>query len=70
MIKDRRDDYCVWTFSNDDNCYWATDCGHSFQFIDGSPKENHMKFCPYCGKKLTTKSKTGSITLRTRANRY
>ena len=64
MIKDRRDDYCVWTFSNDDDCYWATDCGHSFQFIDGGPKENSMKFCPYCGHKLKEQRSKDAPTAR------
>ena len=42
---------CVWVYDeNHDN--WNTTCGHAFCFIDGGPNENHMKFCPYRGKKL------------------
>jgi hypothetical protein len=29
-----------------------TKCGNRFEFIDGGPEENGMKYCPYCGKVL------------------
>lgn len=28
---------------------WNTSCGHSFSIIDGTPTDNDMKFCCYCG---------------------
>jgi hypothetical protein len=41
---------CTWTEDSDGN--WETDCGETFILNDGTPKENHMKFCCYCGKPL------------------
>lgn len=32
--------------------HWETDCGNAFSVTDGSPSENNMAFCPYCGKSL------------------
>lgn len=52
LARSRQDDYCRWTYSDDDDCYWMTDCGEEFSFIYGGPKENGMKFCAYCGKRL------------------
>jgi len=40
---------CTWV-ENDHTGIYQTACGNSFQFIDGTPESNHMKFCPYCGK--------------------
>ena len=34
--------------------YWATECGEAFTFIEGGPIENGMRFCCYCGGKITT----------------
>lgn len=44
-----RDAECVW--SDDEGC-WATGCGHYFEINDGTPSENGMRFCAYCGKPL------------------
>lgn len=41
---------CDWTSGSKD--YYETDCGQSFIIIDGTPKDNGMKFCCYCGKRL------------------
>lgn len=45
-----------------DKCYWQADfpgsdtyqtsCGNLFTINDGSPEENEMKFCCYCGRDL------------------
>ncbi len=42
---------CRWTEDPDDG-YWETNCGNHFEFIDGGPKENSMRFCCYCGAEL------------------
>lgn len=44
---------CKWKEDND-GCWW-TDCGQGFVLADGTPKENDMKFCCYCGKPLEEK---------------
>lgn len=45
---------CEWTHNADDDC-WDTECGRSWRFDDGGPKENHMNFCHCCGKTLRIK---------------
>ena len=42
---------CNW-YQDDGDGIWATDCGGVFEIIEGSPSDNDMKFCPYCGKPL------------------
>ena len=47
---------CEWTeVSHNDYIFWETECRNAFQFINGGPSENHMKYCPYCGKKIVEK---------------
>ena len=41
---------CRW--AQDDNGVWETECGNMFECDDGTPYENDMNFCPYCGGKL------------------
>ena len=47
------DKQCLWTY---DEQYdkWDTACGEFFCCLVGNPQNNGMKFCPYCGKELTT----------------
>jgi hypothetical protein len=47
---------CEWR--PDDDGTFHTACGHAFQFMDGSPRENGQRFCGYCGGQLIeTKNK-------------
>ncbi|GHT66457.1 hypothetical protein FACS1894110_10200 [Spirochaetia bacterium] len=48
LVKDH--ETCTWKYFEEG--VWHTDCDNAFCFIDLGPKENHMKFCPYCGKLL------------------
>ena len=47
---------CVWTDECVNPCgvwqsdYWRTECGQVFQFLEGGPTSNEMKYCCYCGK--------------------
>ena len=47
---------CGWhggvTFFGSDTNYYDTDCGHSFVVNEGSPSDNNMNYCCYCGKKI------------------
>lgn len=44
---------CTWKNDSDGHgYYWETDCGNAFQVVDGTPKDNGMNYCPYCGKRL------------------
>lgn len=31
---------------------WVTDCANEFEITEGTPDENQMKFCCYCGGRL------------------
>jgi hypothetical protein len=42
---------CGWTQESDGSA-WATGCGHLFEVINGTPKENGMGFCCFCGRTL------------------
>ena len=42
---------CHWQYDRDDEA-WDTACGHRFQTGDGTPTENDMAFCCFCGKPL------------------
>jgi len=43
---------CIWKYEDNDD-YWKTACGNAFQLLEGTPAENGMRFCPYCGGGLT-----------------
>lgn len=49
---------CVW--KPDDDGVYETTCGQAWVFEDGTPKENHARFCPYCGRTLRDASTTRS----------
>ena len=41
---------CTWIHREEwDSDYWETSCDNAFEFTAGSPYDNGMKFCPYCG---------------------
>ncbi len=46
----RRKTPCQWV--RDDLGAWGTACGNTFELWTGSPTENRMRFCCYCGKLL------------------
>lgn len=35
-----------------DTYYDCSACGHSWVTIEGTPQDNEMNYCPYCGAKL------------------
>ena len=45
---------CVWTEDAypDGEVVWETGCGETFVINDGTPEQNHFRFCTYCGKPL------------------
>ena len=49
----RTPDRCQW---QEDGEAWVTQCGHLFQICHGSPEDNGMDFCPFCGRPITTES--------------
>lgn len=44
---------CVWQEDQDGN--WDTQCGGCFIIEEGTPSENDMKYCCYCGDWLVEK---------------
>lgn len=40
---------CKWTYDEHDY-KWDSACGESWQFTDGGPEDNGVKFCQGCGK--------------------
>lgn len=54
MIESRAQDetnLCTWREVNEGE-YWQTSCGKSFILNNGTPKENGMNYCCYCGDAL------------------
>lgn len=49
---------CIWTEDADGN--WNTDCDNTFILNDGTPIENNMLFCCYCGGGLVEERCTES----------
>jgi hypothetical protein len=49
-------DECTWTQDPDDGSY-DTECGNLFEIMNGTPSENGMKFCPYCGDHIVDANK-------------
>jgi hypothetical protein len=46
-------DTCTWHQDGDsDSGVYATSCRHYFHLDDGTPEDNKMSWCCYCGKKL------------------
>jgi len=42
---------CSWEYQAYDD-YWVTGCDNAFVPNDGTPKDNGMIFCPYCGQRI------------------
>ena len=42
---------CRWTMDDFDGS-WDTECQEKFVLNDGTPHENGMRWCPYCGGRL------------------
>lgn len=42
---------CAWA-QEPDGGPWQTSCGNEFELIDGTPRDNGMAYCCYCGGSL------------------
>lgn len=53
-LEEQAEQYCHWYQQDFQDCEtWMTSCGDQlFNVINGTPKENDMIFCPYCGKNI------------------
>ncbi len=43
---------CGWMPEDEDSDSFQTDCGEMFILNEGTPTDNGMKFCCYCGKQI------------------
>ncbi len=41
---------CEWKFIDDAENHYESECGGEWFFFDENTKDNHMNFCPFCGK--------------------
>lgn len=52
MIAKNKKLTCCWSQDTDDDSEsgaWNTECGNAFSICDGTPSDNSMTFCCYCG---------------------
>lgn len=42
---------CTWVHDEWEDS-WDTTCGEKFQLTEGTPRDNGMKYCCYCGGEL------------------
>ena len=45
---------CIWQQDDtgDDSSTYFADCGGNFSLNEGTPADNRMKFCCYCGGEI------------------
>jgi hypothetical protein len=52
-VREEKSQPCRWTQEDDsESDTWSTSCGQYYVINDGTPRENDMKFCSFCGKPL------------------
>lgn len=51
---------CEWALDDPDYGVWVTGCGEAHAISEGSPEQNSMKFCCYCGGNLVEPIPTGA----------
>ena len=44
---------CAWSQDGEDTDTWASGCGHLFCITADTPAENGMRYCCFCGWKLS-----------------
>lgn len=45
-------DICFWRKTDFDSDVWETECNMAFTVLDGTPIENGMNYCCFCGREL------------------
>jgi len=48
-----QDTPCAWKQVDDDWGTWESSCGQLFCLDDGTPWQNNMRYCPFCGNSIT-----------------
>lgn len=53
VLAQPKSETCTWHQDGDsDSGLYGTSCRHYFNLEDGTPEDNRMQWCCYCGKKL------------------
>lgn len=45
----RRGKWLITPYTDYDDTYECSACGHGWVFVEGTPKENDANYCPNCG---------------------
>lgn len=48
-------DICTWTQMDEEGSDWDSSCGDAWFFESGAPKDNNVRFCPFCGRRVEAK---------------
>ena len=52
-LEEQAEQYCHWYQQDFQECETSQTCGNKlFNVLNGTPRENDMFFCPYCGKNI------------------
>lgn len=43
---------CAWRADNDG--VWHANCGELYVFVNGGPRDNNFRHCPYCGRLIAS----------------
>ena len=54
LVRKIKEAQCEWIY-DDTHDKWDTACGEMFVMIEGTPHDNGMVYCPYCGKAINFK---------------
>jgi len=52
-LKAENEGECEWRIDDRDNDVYTTGCDNAFIFVEGTPEENQMNYCCYCGKPIS-----------------
>lgn len=45
---------CTWFQEDEGSDIWVSDCGGLFTLNEGSPADNDLKYCCWCGKSIVS----------------
>ena len=54
----KKNKYCHWELEDEDSNAYNTECKDCFYLTEGTPEENHIKFCPFCGSIISLGEQT------------
>lgn len=54
---------CTWFIVGDTETIYETSCNHTHEFLCQGVDENQYKYCPYCGKSISTEPTRRMATL-------